>query len=45
MADANTRQKILEFEKILKEEKIGVWEWSDEEEEQEEDSLEEIEND
>lgn len=41
MADANTRQKILEFEKILKEEKIGVWEWSDEEEEADS-SLEEI---
>lgn len=33
MADAGTKLLIQEFEAILKESKIGVWEWSDSEEE------------
>lgn len=44
MANPSTRDKILGFEEILKREKVGVWEWSDEEEEMD-NSLEEIEND
>ena len=32
MADTKTKKIIEEFEKILKANKIGVWEWSDEEE-------------
>lgn len=34
MADAGTKLLIQEFEAILKESKIGVWEWSDSEEEE-----------
>ena len=40
-ADPKLKTLILKFEEALKEEKIGVWEWSDEEDSQEE----EIEND
>lgn len=31
MANPNMKQLILGFEAILKKDKIGVWEWSDEE--------------
>jgi hypothetical protein len=38
------KQLILGFEAILKKDKIGVWEWSDEEEEEKEE-MDQLEND
>lgn len=40
MAPAKERELILAFEENLKKNKIGVWEWSDEEEE--EDKIEDL---
>jgi len=33
MADPNIKKKIIAMEELLHKNKIGVWEWSDDEEE------------